>query len=451
MSVILNLFPVIFPVLAFMIPFPVHAQAESHETKGLTTQDGGQIVYDSNNRVIWLADANFAASEEGRKIAREMGVSGIGQNVTMDYTTAKEWVSALNRCNNGSGWLNHNDWQLPASPMKDPTCGALGPQGASFDGLCRGNELGNLYYVGLNLMFPDNVVPAFGATVGLFENMQVSYYWTAADGGLHGKKVFSFASGMADATTIGDSYYYVLAMVPEQFGPIGGEAPQSPDHSGLVLYNQGPAKGKAVYDYATGISWLVNGNLAASESFGLTGEVSIEEKRPYPRPGHPTLIKAPLISGGAMLWETATRWIEAMNTEGYAGSIHWQLPDSPVQLRALFQHLGLISGDVRLMVKENVGPFRNLQPFFYWEKCAPGLNGTGGTSIDCENGNAPPGKGTPPQQMNYDFTFGYGIQATDVHSLKYFVMVCYPERHQSTGSDPQSRLNNRTTARLRRR
>jgi hypothetical protein len=124
-------------------------------------QNGGQIVYDSNNRVYWLADANFAASAEGQKIAQEMGVGGIGANGTMDYPTAQQWVKALNDYDHGSGWLGHNDWQLPASPVKDPSCGALGPQGASFGGLCQGNPLGNLYYVGLNRMLPDNVVPIF--------------------------------------------------------------------------------------------------------------------------------------------------------------------------------------------------------------------------------------------------------------------------------------------------
>jgi hypothetical protein len=127
-----------------------------------------------------------------------------------------------------------------------------------------------------------------------------------------------------------------------------------------------------------------------------------------------------------MLWQTATKWVDEINAAEYAGSKHWQLPDSPVPLRVLFQHLGLVSGDSRLMAKEKVGPFKNLQPFFYWEKCAPNLNVNGGTSVDCADGNAPPGKETPPQQMNYDFTFGYGLQATDVFSLKYFVMVCFP-------------------------
>ena len=31
----------------------------------LMTVNGAQVVYDSNNNVYWLADANFAASQKG--------------------------------------------------------------------------------------------------------------------------------------------------------------------------------------------------------------------------------------------------------------------------------------------------------------------------------------------------------------------------------------------------
>ncbi len=127
-----------------------------------------------------------------------------------------------------------------------------------------------------------------------------------------------------------------------------------------------------------------------------------------------------------MLWQTASRWIEAMREAEYLQSKYWRLPNSPDDLRTLFQSLKLNPGDARLMAQGKTGPFQNLQPFFYWEECVPNLNGTGGTSRDCEAGNAPPGRSG--RQMNYDFTFGYGIQGTDLYALKYFVMVYYPER-----------------------
>jgi hypothetical protein len=416
-----------------VVPSP-HDQTATRSitTRGLTVvnENGGQVVLDTNAHVYWLADANFAASPEGRRIQTEMGVTGIGLNGTMDYPTARKWVQALNAYDHGAGWLGHHDWRLPASPMKDTTCGAMGPQGASFGALCQDNLLGKLYYVGLGRTFPENVAPDFNATVEPFRNLQLSYYWTAASGGLAGKKVFSFASGSGDATTTVDSFYYVLPMVPKTSGPIGGRAPRCPAPAAVVPYTDGPAANQAMYECNTGNSWPANANLAALDAFGLTGEAAgIEERRPYPRP-HPTRLSVPQVTGGAMLWPTATRWVAAMNAAdrgaGYLGSNHWQLPDSPTELRTLYRNLKLDGGDARLMATDTVGPFRNLQPFFYWSECVPDSKGSGGSSADCADGNAPPGKAVPPQQMNYDFTFGYGIQATDAASIKYFVIVYYP-------------------------
>jgi hypothetical protein len=420
-------------VVAFALRLPGQAGNRPIATRGLTVvqEKGVPIVYDANNKVYWLADANFAASPEGRKIQEESGVTGIGPNGAMDYPTAQKWVQALNAYDHGSGWLGHHNWRLPASPMKDPTCGALGPQGASFGALCEENALGKLYYTGLNLTFPDNVVANFGAAVVPFQNLQLAYYWTAASGGLNGKRVFSFVSGMADATTTNDSYYYVLPMVPQKFGPIGGAAPSCPTRSALVLYTEGPAANQAVYDCNTGNSWSANANLAAVDPFGVTGNVpgGIEERRPYPRPPRPIRITGPQIVGGAMLWQTVAQWINGMNAFnrgiGYLGSNHWQMPDGPPDLRMLYRNLKLDdSGDARLMADGSVGPFRNLQPFFYWEECVPDRKGSGATSADCAAGNAPPG--AAGGRMNYDFTFGYGIQSTDLGALKYFVMVYYP-------------------------
>src|SRR5579872_1980437 len=106
-------------VLGGVLAPPVHSQASNRAItpRGLTVVDenGGQVVYDSDNQVYWLADANFAVSPEGRKIQQEMGVSGIGPNGTMDYPTAQRWVQALNTYNHVVGWLGHRTWRLPAS------------------------------------------------------------------------------------------------------------------------------------------------------------------------------------------------------------------------------------------------------------------------------------------------------------------------------------------------
>lgn len=391
---------------------------------------GGQIVYDSGQNVFWLANANLAADPTVRAA---LHVSGIEPNGMMDYPTAQRWVAALN----AHRWLSHSNWQLPDTPMLDSTCGALGPQGASFGGLCQNDTPGHLYYVMLQLMLPDNPAPSAGDSIGPFQHMQLAYYWTAAKGGLHGRKVFSFGAGDGDATTTNDSYYYVLPMVPGAIGPHA-----SCSSGGLVPYTGGPAANKAVYDCVAKTTWPVDANLAASNPLGITTDDSIVEQRPYPhRTGNATTIVAPPIAGGAMLFTTAQQWVAALDSidngsgasRGYLGSDRWQLPnadptDTTNHLRALYTHLSLGAQDIdRLRIIGSAGPFQNLQPFFYWERCVP-------QPIDyvlypksaqqCAKGNAPPSpSGT---QMNFDFTFGYGIQATDAATLKYFVMVYYP-------------------------
>ena len=144
---------------------------------------------------------------------------------------------------------------------------------------------------------------SFGTGVGRFQNLQIAYYWTRAAGGLNGIKVFSFASGQADATTTRDSFYYVLPIVPSQFGPIGA-APACAPGAGVVPYTDGPAANQAVYDCVTGNTWLANANLAATNALGIASDDHILEPTPWPS-ANPILLTPALIQGGAMLFDTA--------------------------------------------------------------------------------------------------------------------------------------------------
>ena len=144
------------------------------QTSGLTPMDNGQIVYDANpnQQVYWLANANLAGDPT---IRTQMGVAGINPNGTMDFSTAQLWVHALNLANNGSGYLGHTNWQLPATPPIDSTCSVLsGNNGNSFAADCSGSALGNLFYDGLALNFPNSVDPGFTDTIGPFQNLQPS-------------------------------------------------------------------------------------------------------------------------------------------------------------------------------------------------------------------------------------------------------------------------------------
>ena len=62
--------------------------------------------------------------------------------------------------------------------------------------------------------------------------------------------------------------------------------------------------GAAYYDDALDVTWLADANLAASNTFGVSG----------------------INPGGSMAWDKANEWIAAMNNAGYQGASDWRLP-----------------------------------------------------------------------------------------------------------------------------
>jgi hypothetical protein len=388
-------------VLLFGAASPATAQLDGSANHCEPDGRTGRVVYDANQGVCWLADANLAG-DPGVQAA--LGVAGINPNGTMDFSTALNWVAALNSFNNGAGYLGHNDWQLPVAPLTDGTCAATGSGGGSFGPLCTGSAMGNLYYAGLNRTYPDGIAPkGFGARITPFRGMRLSYYWTS--GNFNGsQEVFSFANGIQGGVTTKYTYYYALPMVP---GPIG-EAPSCLPGSGVVPYMNGPVAGKAVYDCLTGYTWTADANLAAQRNFGITGNATIvtDDGR---------AITAPLIDNGKMLFAVANQWVAAMNDNEYLGSSKWQLPASSKDLKTLFQDLNLASGDARLARTGDTGPLDNLQPFYYW-----------GCQRDQFGNSQSPCTGYAPGQLQWTFNFDDGFQGTATLIQKFFVMVYYP-------------------------
>ncbi len=333
-----------------------------------------------------------------------IGVSGINPNGSMDYVTAQKWVAALNGYNNGAGYLDHNDWQLPAAPMVDITCSNTGPGNGSFGPLCSGSALSNLYSAGLKLSFPASVAPGFGATVGPLHNLKSSYYW-AQETNSGGQIVYSFANGIQGGVTTKDNYFYTLPMIP---GAIGTPPSCSAQGAIVIPYTAGPAAGNAVYDCNTRYTWAADANLAASNTFGITGNLTI------PASSSRT-ITAPKISGGAMLFDTATQWIQSMNNSRYLSSSAWQIPATSQVLHDFLADLDLAQGDSRLMSTGTLGPFQNLQPFYYW-----------GCQRDQSGNSQSPCTGYAPGGLQWSFNFDAGFQPTSALIQQFFVMVYYP-------------------------
>jgi hypothetical protein len=93
---------------------------------GSTPVAQATIIYDPNQGVCWLANANLAASAG---MQASSNVTGINPNGSMDYPTALKWVAALNAYNYGSGYLDHRNWQLPVTALVDKTCADVGTYG----------------------------------------------------------------------------------------------------------------------------------------------------------------------------------------------------------------------------------------------------------------------------------------------------------------------------------
>lgn len=387
-----------------------HQQVE--ESLGLQTMKNGQIVYDKNQNIYWLADANLAGDPKMRQLlAPKLKINPDG---TMDYQTALDWVEALNNYGD-KGYLDHKNWQLPVTPASDPTC--LSKNVNNFGANCMGSALGNLYSVGLGMLFPNSVVADFSGTLPPLQNVQPSMYWTI-DKKNEGQHTFSFLTDSIASNTTDFNYMHILATMKGSIGP-------PPSGIGVVPYTNGPAAGIAVYDTHEQRTWLIDANLARTNHFGINGATTITS-----RYKEKTIIVPLINNNGAMLFKTATDpnngWIAAMNKSHYAGAdtmgvLRWELPHYN-ELQTLYDDLELHSHDMRLVNMGKKDPFQHLQPFFYWA-CQRNQNGSSQSPCD-PNSNPPSSRGGEP--MAWSFNFADGFEGTSFQSKPFYVMVYYP-------------------------
>lgn len=376
------------------------------------SEDVPRVVYDPLFDVYWLANANLAGSAAMRE---QLGVadSGINANGTMDYPTAEIWVQALNAYNDGHGYLGHKDWQLPTTAPTDDTCAVpSGPNDNSFGPSCTGSALGSLYSLFLGRVYPESVVTHFVNTVGPFKNLQAALYWSSTAGADAGQGTFSFNTGLVGQNTTKHNFFHVVA---RRQGAVDDTPPSG---TGLVPYSTGPAAGKAVYDTVTGLTWLLDANLAAQERFGVSGITSIQGAD-----GGHDLTVPKISASGAMLYATTTEWVQGLKDSQYAGASDWELPTRD-ELQTLFERLGLQAGDPRMAYQGFVDLFENLQPFFYWS-CA--RNQDGGAKAPCNGQHAAMGpNGVTPMEWGYNLDIGF--QGTDKNNKQFYVMVYYPAK-----------------------
>lgn len=371
----------------------------------------GLTVYDTTLRVTWLANANLAATQK-------FGTSNINPDGSMNFSTALQWVEALNAMNGGAGYLGHNNWTMPRTPVLDSTCRANGPNG-DFGFNCTHSAMGSLYNVSLALNYPDSAVSIPDYIVGPFTDFQPYLYWsaTANPDSSKGYRTFSFDTGW-EGSNVNKHYMYVLPMIP-------GKLPGTYYPTG-VSDLQISADGRTVYDPIpppAGVTWLADANLAKSQNFGIVGTN-----------GDGTALINP---DGSMANDTAqTLWIPAMNAYigpdgvGWLGQTAWQLPptaDPDSSCNASFDctgspmgelfysQLGLSAGVAVVPTPDtDVGPFHNIQPYLYWSCGEPDTN--------------PPCQAAPPAPgYEWSFSFGNGFEGTDLIGNDLYVMVYSPD------------------------
>ena len=155
----------------------------------------------------------------------------------------------------------------------------------------------------------------------------------------------------------------------------------------------GTGNGQAVYDTVRNVTWVGNANLAATQPFGVTG----------------------INPNGSMSWDTAQRWVAAMNAANYLGSNHWRLPSTGLpdpgctqrpksasfgfgcmgsEMGRLYYHeLGGVTGStIDQTHNASYRLFTNFQPYLYWSATL----------------------WTPVPNSAFSFSFGNGFQGTNV-------------------------------------
>ena len=401
---------------------PCGVASGSPARNGLVAVQWGAVVYDSDQGVCWLADANLAGDVQVRaKVALDAvnpdgSTPVINPDGTMDYETALNWVAALNKYNKGQGWLGHNNWQLPTTALLDPSCSSH--NNGDFGVLCEGSALGHLYKIGLARTYPDSVVPQFFTFVWPFVDLQPGLYWAADQGEGDGRATFSFNTGLGGSNTTKYNFFHVLAMTSSALG-------SNPQGKGVLPYVWGPAAGKAVYDSNTGMSWLLDANLPAATDFGVKGTTTITSTIDGSTLTVPLIDKDGAVHFSAVdpdNTDPSTSWMAALNQHGVAGTSTWTLPKNK-DLKQLYQDMRIEAGDPRLEWWGFVGPFWHFQPGFYWS-CERDF-GTEARA-PCDPALFPSYSTDGKAKMEYSFNFDNGFEGTDLPSKQFYVMVYYP-------------------------
>ncbi len=120
---------------------------------------GNSLIYDDHLDVIWLQNANLAATNQfglTQSPGSTPPAGQIGSTGKMSWFAANNWIAGMNAAN----YKGFNDWRLPTA--LDGGCRGIN---------CTGSEFGHLFHVeGITAAVPD-----------LFDNAQAYFYWSGTE------------------------------------------------------------------------------------------------------------------------------------------------------------------------------------------------------------------------------------------------------------------------------
>ncbi len=337
---------------------PRLAVLEDRCVPSLVPSADGMTVYDTSTKMTWLADANLAATDH-------FHVQGINPDGSMTWSTAMNWVAAMNKAH----YLGHSDWILPRTPATDPHA-TLHNQTThddfGFD--FYSCDMGELFYKEFGAEDGQTITAIHNAATRLFNHFQPYQYWSGTMRALPAD--FSFGNGFL-GTDVDIDFEYAIPEFPSV--PVLPPAPPPNDvvslhkvqaHSSLTPIDNG----RIVHDATLNINWLANADLAASKRFGIPVGRDTDSKGITINPD------------GSMKYESAVAWIAALNKARYLGHDNWRLPDasdsSPKQGyyqtntemgELYYTELGGQAGST-ILLRHDSGEklFRNFQPYYYW-------------------------------------------------------------------------------------
>jgi hypothetical protein len=148
----------------------------------------------------------------------------------------------------------------------------------------------------------------------------------------------------------------------------GGVSPEVPLAATEGARTASGEPGQTVYDGTLDVTWLADANLASTKTFGVHG----------------------INQDGSMDYQTAVKWVSAMNAHNYLGHRTWQLPTTPAKGKGCtntgphgnhfgylcstsamgslyYTTLGLHERNTAVPIPDTLsGGFSDFQPYLYW-------------------------------------------------------------------------------------